>query len=113
MPKVNDNIYVLIALGIAGAFFLSAGVVFFVVAYFKKIARQKAELQKAEMAYQAGLFTAVIQSQEEERRKIGKEMHDEVSSILSAIRLRMSYPPGKTAIDEENIIAINKLSDIV
>jgi len=113
MQKINDNIYVLISLGIAGAFFLAAGVVFFFVAYFKKVARQKAELQKAELAYQASLFTAVIQSQEEERRKIGREMHDEVSSILSGLRLRMTAPSKKMETDEESIAAVNKLSGIV
>lgn len=116
MQKINDNIYVLIILGIAGAMLLSGGLVYFLVSYFKKVAKQKEELQRAEMEYQAKLFTAVIQSQEEERRRIGKEMHDEVGALLAAVRLNMSSAAMHNETNNavhENIRSIDKLIGIV
>jgi signal transduction histidine kinase len=115
MP-VNDNIYVLIAISLCGGMLLAGGVLYFVVSYMRKIRRQKEELQRVELAYQSQLFTAVIESQEEERRKIGREMHDEVGSTLSALRLNLSARLMQEGPDEktsENIRAIDKLSAIV
>lgn len=116
MPQVNDNIYVLIALGILGGMLLMGGVLYFVVIYIRKIKRQKEELQRVELAYQSKLFTAVIESQEDERRKIGREMHDEVGSTLSALRLNLSSRLLNEPSDPatlENIRSIDKLSGIV
>lgn len=116
MPQVNDNIYVLITIGLCGGMLLAGGVVWFVVAYIRKINRQREELQKVELAYQSQLFTAVIESQEEERRKIGREMHDEVGSTLAAIRLNLSSQLMREGADvktEENIRSLDKLSAIV
>lgn len=116
MPEVNDNIYVLIAISLSGAMLLAGGVVYFVVIYIRKINRQKEELREVELAYRSQLFTAVIESQEEERRKIGKEMHDEVGSTLSAVRLNLSSQllrEGDHPDLRENIRAIDKLSEIV
>jgi signal transduction histidine kinase len=115
MP-VRDNIYVLIAISLCGAMLLAGGVLYFVVSYVRRIKRQKEELQKVELAYQSQLFTAVIESQEEERRKIGREMHDEVGSTLSALRLSLSARLMQGDADEktrENIRSIDKLSAIV
>jgi signal transduction histidine kinase len=115
MP-VKDNIYVLIAISLCGGILLAGGVLYFVVSYLRRIKRQKEELQKVELAYRSQLFTAVIESQEEERRKIGREMHDEVGSTLSALRLNLSAQLMREGPDETtlgNIRSIDKLSAIV
>jgi signal transduction histidine kinase len=114
MP-VKDNIYVLIAISLTGAMLLAGGVLYFVVSYLRRVRRQKEELQQVELAYRSQLFTAVIESQEEERRKIGREMHDEVGSTLSALRLSLSAQL-MDGTDEKtllNIRSIDKLSAIV
>lgn len=116
MPAVNDNIYVLITISIAGGMLLAGGVLYFVVTYVRKINRQKEALKEVELAYRSQLFTAVIESQEEERRKIGREMHDEVGSTLSAVRLSLSSQllrEGHDPNTPENIRSLDKLSAIV
>ncbi|MFT3908938.1 MAG: ATP-binding protein [Ferruginibacter sp.] len=116
MQKVNDNLYILIVLGVVGTLLLSVGIIYFFTSYIKKVALQKIELQKKETEYQARLFTAVIQSQEEEQRKIGKEIHDEAGSLLSSVKLRLSSA-AMDATDQpvlkESIVAIDKLSAII
>jgi signal transduction histidine kinase len=116
MQPVNDNIYVLIVISLLGGMLLAGGVLYVVVSYVRKIRRQKEELQQVELAYRSRLFTAVIESQEEERRKIGREMHDEVGSTLSAIRLGLSSRIMLEGEDErtlETIRSVDKLSTIV
>ena len=89
MPA-NDNIYVLIAISIGGGILLTGGVLYFTLAYARRIRRQKEELLRIELAHRSRLLSAVLESQEEERRKIGRDLHDEVGSILSAVRLSLS-----------------------
>lgn len=113
MQKVNDNIYVLIVLGIAGMFLLAGGIIFFMRSYIKRVALQKLELQKKEMEYQAKLFSAVIESQQEEQRKIGKEIHDEAGSLLSSVRFQLSSAAMNESGNEvykDSIATIDKLS---
>ncbi|MBS1741725.1 MAG: ATP-binding protein [Bacteroidetes bacterium] len=116
MQKINDNIYVLISFGIIGTLLLSVGIIYFFSSYIRRIALQKVELQKKETEFQARLFTAVIESQQEEQRKIGREMHDEAGAILSTIKLRLSnaaeQQPGDTVLSE-SIASLNKLSGII
>jgi signal transduction histidine kinase len=115
MP-VNDNIYVLIVISIGGGMLLTGGVLYFTLAYARKIRRQKEELQQIELAYRSRLFAAVIASQEEERRKIGRDLHDEVGSTLSAVRLSLSGQAMRAGEDpkaSDDIRAIDKLSEIV
>jgi signal transduction histidine kinase len=115
MP-VNDNIYVLIGISIGGGILLTGGVLYFTLAYARKIRRQKEELRQVELAYRSRLFAAVLESQEEERRKIGRDLHDEVGSILSAVRLSLSSSAMRAGDDpkaNEDIRAIDKLSGIV
>ena len=114
MQKVNDNIYVLIVLGIAGMFLLAGGIIFFMRSYIKRVALQKLELQKKEMEYQAKLFSAVIESQQEEQRKIGKEIHDEAGSLLSSVRFQLSsaaMSESGNMVYKDSIATIDKLSN--
>jgi signal transduction histidine kinase len=107
LENTGDNIFILIIIGSLGALIISLAVFYFVVAYIKKTIRHKEEMQKREIEYQAQLFTTVVNSQEEERRLIGKELHDEVSSVLYALKFRLKADsnPENTA----NLEAIDKI----
>ena len=54
-----------------------------------KLLKQKRKLQEAELNYQKELLYAVIDSQEKERQRIGMDLHDEVGSSLSSLRMIM------------------------
>jgi len=47
-------------------------------------------LQKAEIAYGEQLLSATLQSQEEERKRIGRDLHDDVGASLSNLKMIMS-----------------------
>lgn len=74
----------------AGTFLLATSFVFFYVRYQRRMLLQKEAMQKAELEHREGLLHAAIQSQEEERKRIGRDLHDDVGSALSNLRMVLS-----------------------
>ncbi len=89
MPKVTDNIFILVLLTMAGTFLLAASFIYFYVRYQRRMLSQKEAMQKAELEHRENLLHAAIQSQEEERKRIGRDLHDDVGSALSNLRMVM------------------------
>ncbi|MCE7993435.1 MAG: sensor histidine kinase [Roseivirga sp.] len=80
------NIELLLA-GMLGMFLLALGVVFFFLAYQRRIIKQQKEHQAKEAEYQQQLMRANLLSQEKERNRIGKDLHDGVGAMLSTSKL--------------------------
>lgn len=106
----TDNIFILLMLGTIGVFIITMAVFYFLLTTIKKNSQHKEELQKKELEYQANLFASIVSSQEQERRLIGKELHDEVSSVLYALKLRLKSDNKEENI--ENNQAIDKIIGI-
>ncbi len=83
--------------GMLGMFILSLGVIFFFMAYQRKILKQQKEHQEKEAEYQQELLRANFQSQERERNRIGKDLHDEVGALLTTTKLYFQHLDPKTA----------------
>jgi signal transduction histidine kinase len=90
MLKNSDNIYLLVFLGMCGMFLLSGAIILFYVRYQKKFYRQQVQIKDTEMQYQVQILHSTIQSQEDERRRIGQDLHDEVGGALANLRLVIS-----------------------
>ena len=90
MLKSSDDIYLLVFLGMAGTFLLSSAIILFYVRYQKKLQQQQQQMKEAEQAYQVQILQKTIQSQEDERRRIGRDMHDDVGGSLANLRLVIS-----------------------
>ncbi|MCB2379465.1 histidine kinase [Hymenobacter sp. BT635] len=83
----GDNIYLLIMLSMVATFGI---IVSFVLLHFRNLNRlsvQAEALQQAQIQYQQKLLEAVIESQEAERRRIGQDLHDDVGTALSNLRM--------------------------
>ena len=72
-------------------FLLVIGVILFYSAYHKRILKQQQEHQKKEAEYQKQLMRANLQSQEQERNRIGRDLHDEVGSLLTTSKMYFSH----------------------
>ena len=70
-----------------GMFLLGLGVVVFFLTYQKRIQQQHKEHMAKEAAYQQELLRANLLSQERERGRIGKDLHDSVGALLTTARL--------------------------
>ena len=81
------NIYILIIISVAGVSLIIIGFILLQVRNQHRLLQQQKELAVAELAHQKKLLEAEITSQETERLRIGKDLHDEVGSVLSSLRL--------------------------
>jgi signal transduction histidine kinase len=90
MQKVTDNIFLLVLFAMAGTFILAAAFIFFFLKYQRRIALQKEAMQKAAIQYSEQLLNATLLSQEEERKRIGRDLHDDVGASLSNLKMIMA-----------------------
>ncbi|PJJ59535.1 sensor histidine kinase [Hymenobacter chitinivorans] len=74
------------------AFMLLAGgsLVVFLVTYQKRLLHQQLHLRLAEAEHQQQLLTAIIEAQEGERERIGRDLHDGIGSTISTAKLLLN-----------------------
>ncbi|RBL90173.1 sensor histidine kinase [Chitinophaga flava] len=89
--KLTDNIYVLVIMAMVGSCMLSIAFILIQIRSKNSILQQKKKLLDAQVEHQKELLRAIITSQETERKRIGMDLHDEVGSALSSLRLIMSH----------------------
>jgi signal transduction histidine kinase len=82
-----DNPYFLIVVGMLGVFLLIALMIMLQVRNQNKLLHQQRKMSETEISHQKDLLQSVITSQEAERQRIGSDLHDEVGSVLSSLRL--------------------------
>ncbi|MEM6719755.1 MAG: histidine kinase [Bacteroidota bacterium] len=80
----------IIVIGMGVLFALSFGVIVFFIIYQKRLFAQQQKHQEVEAAYQRELLQIAIQSEEKERSRIGKELHDDVGALLTTTKLYLS-----------------------
>lgn len=90
----------LIIVGMIGMFLLALGVVFFFLVYQRRLLRQQKEHQEKEAEYQQKLLRASLLSQEKERSRIGKDLHDGVGAMLSTTKLYLRNIDAKTGEED-------------
>ncbi|TVR40620.1 MAG: hypothetical protein EA392_03520 [Cryomorphaceae bacterium] len=82
--------------------------------YQRKVNKNKLMLKEKEAAYQQELIHASIKSQEQERRRIAQDLHDEVGAMLSTIRLQLSAAATKLAHQDNPVIpAVNMVDETI
>lgn len=86
----NQNIILLTVAGTAVMLFLVLVIVVFVINYGKRMTEKDAQHKIAIKEKELEMLKAVINSQEEQREKIGKNLHDEVGPLLSTVKLHIS-----------------------
>lgn len=110
MPSQID-IYILLFGGTLLMFLLAGMLLFFVSTYQKRLLRNKADVETMKSRHQLDLFQHSIDAMEDERRRVSRDLHDEIGAALSMLRLQVGqlqshneYPSGNT----EKIIVDSK-----
>jgi signal transduction histidine kinase len=87
MQKTTDNIVLLIILATAVTFLMVAAFILIYSRNQNKLLQQRQQLQQTQLTHQKELLQVVIESQEAERIRIGRDLHDDVGAAISSLRL--------------------------
>ncbi len=88
---MTDNLYVLVLIAMLGTFAFVVGFMLIFIRNQRSMLKQKEEAQQAEIEYQKNLLKAIVESQEEERKRIGQDLHDDVGTSLSNLKLNINH----------------------
>jgi len=96
MQKLTDNIFLLVIIATVGTFLMVASFILIYIRNQNKLLKQRQLHQNAELAHQKELLQVIIESQEQERVRIGRDLHDDVGAAISSLRMMLEmFDPGK------------------
>ncbi len=90
----------IIIIGMVVLFLLSLSLIVFFIIYQRRLLSQQKKHQKLESDYQKELLKTSILSQEEERTRIAKELHDDVGAMLTTTKLYFGQISPELSNDE-------------
>ncbi len=81
------DLYVLLFGGTIAMLLLASAVIGFILLYQRRIIRQDLAFKEAEAKHQQSLYQGTLEAIENERKRLARDLHDEVGAALSALRL--------------------------
>ena len=84
---MSEQLITSLAVGALIMLLLAIAIISFVVYYQRRLIQGQIEKQKLKVEAQDRMLAATIQTQETERKRIAKDLHDEIGALLAAIRL--------------------------
>lgn len=70
--------------------FLAGGIISFVILYYQRVRHHQLTLRDNELKQQLNLLNAAINAQEEERQRIGADIHDDIGPMLATTKLLLN-----------------------
>ena len=83
----ENQIITIVIIGVILLLFMAVSLLLFFFFSRKKIVEKELEKKSAEVAHQKDLIQATIITQENERKRIAQDLHDDISSKLNVIHL--------------------------
>ena len=112
----STEITVILLLGTGGMVVLVSFIVLFVFIYQKNMQTKKRELVELELESQLKITEALIESKEQEQRRVARELHDGIGSALTALKMAMISVPmegdTKEMLDQRIVDISNDLRRI-
>ena len=98
MPESgNAEIVLVYFIGTMGMVILAAGIFLFFITYQKRLLKKQLELNTIKSQQQKEILINTIQAQEKERKRIARDLHDEVGAMLSVIKMNLGRIEKKSA----------------
>src|ERR1041385_8301399 len=79
--------YLLLAVGTAVMLIMAGAIVLFILFYQRRMLQEKLKQHQMEIDHQEKSLRLVMESQENERRRIAKDLHDGVQAMMQALRV--------------------------
>lgn len=106
MEKIRDLNFIDTLLPLAAIIFIiGTGVVLLNQHFQKNLSIQKLRQEALKSKHQNDLLRSSIHAQEEERRRIAQDLHDEVGSIISIMRMHLVMLEKQHAAGEGSLLA--------
>ena len=93
MQSQNEEIYIVILIGVVLALFLVGFIVTIFLLAQRKKQRQEQELRKMKAQYEQELLKSQLEIQESTLKTIAMELHDNIGQVLSVVKLWMAILP--------------------
>lgn len=98
----EDSEIILIFVSAAGIIlFMAISISFFVATYQKRMVKKDQALQQMEAKFQKELLMATIDGQERERKRLAKDLHDGIGSLLSGLNLNLKHQFHNSEIESK------------
>lgn len=106
MEQENHVTFIETLLPFAGIIFLIAiGVVLLTQQFRKNLYREQAEQEVLKNKHQSELMRSGMLVQEEERKRIAQDMHDELGAVLSITRMHLLQAERKFGSNDEQLLS--------
>lgn len=86
-------------------FIIAVGVVFLTQQFRKNLYKKQLEQEQLKKKHQLELFRSSIQVQEEERKRIAQDMHDELGAVLSITRMHLMQAERQHGVHSPDLLA--------
>jgi len=93
MSDQNQEIYVIILIGLVLALVLVGFIVIILFLYQRKQHRQEKQLAEIKIQYEQELLRSQLEMQESTFKFVAQELHDNIGQVLSVIKLSLSILP--------------------
>jgi two-component system NarL family sensor kinase len=109
----EQDIPTLILLGSVGLLLLVGGLGYFILTYQKRMLKEKQERAMQELNYQSQMIKLQLESQEQERKRIGADLHDSLGSLLWGAKVNASFIQKSIGAKESAMTSYQELNQIL
>lgn len=114
MVKLQEqDIPTIILLGTVGILLLIGAIGLFMLAYQKRVLREKQRMSEQELDFQNRMIKLQLESQEHERKRIGADLHDSLGSLFWGAKVNASFIQRSIPMNEEIVGSFKDLSQIL
>jgi len=115
MDGSKEVVFMTLAIGASGMLTLAVGIILFVFFYQRKLLRRKVAYQKIEdllNEQELKAAYALLEGQDQERKRISKELHDNLGSLLVTANLSIDALP-KEDLSKAFIEKISRIDGLI
>jgi signal transduction histidine kinase len=91
--QTPSDLGLLLIIGTLAMFIMALSIIVFAVLYQQKMRRKKQEIVQLELNYKNEMVQATLDAKELEQRRIAIELHDDIGSSLTALKLSFASLP--------------------